>query len=80
MTTNGLEATAVKRTDLARKRKELKAALALAGLTQGMWAAQQGVTPEHLSMVLNGKRESGRLLQELDAFTAKHLARLEEVA
>lgn len=73
MTTNGLETMAVKRSELARKRKELRAALALAGITQGTWAERLGVTPEHLSMVLNGHRESGRLLQEVDAFTAKHL-------
>jgi len=56
-----------------KKRKAFRAALALAGLTQTRWAEQRGVTPEHVSLVLSGKRESNRLMQEVNAFIGKHL-------
>jgi len=56
-----------------RKRKAFKAALALSGMTLGKWADQQDVTPEHVWQVLSGRRESNRLMQEVDAFVAKHL-------
>lgn len=74
--TNPLLTMVHKPTSLARKRKELRAALSLAGLTQKEWARKQGITPEHLSYVMNGHRESERLLQEVDAFIAKHLEKL----
>jgi len=55
-------------------RKQLfKAALALAGLTATQWADREGLTPMHLSMVLNGKRDSLRLNEKIDAFVRKHL-------
>jgi hypothetical protein len=55
-------------------RKQLfKAALAIAGLTAAEWASGEDLTPEHVSMVLNGKRESARLIEKVDAFVRQHL-------
>lgn len=73
MKANPLPTMAPKPTALAKKRKQLRAALALAGLTQEQFARKQDVTPEHLSYVMNGHRESERLMQEVDAFVAKYL-------
>ena len=55
-------------------RKQLfRAALAIKGLTAGQFAATLDVTPEHLSLVLHGKRESKRLTDKIDAFVREHL-------
>lgn len=55
-------------------RKQLfRAALAIAGLTAGQWAEREGLTAMHLSMVLNGKRDSARLGEKIDAFVRTHL-------
>jgi gp16 family phage-associated protein len=55
-------------------RKQLfKAALALDGTTAQEWAESHGITAMHVSMVLNGRRESARLLDKIDAFVAKKL-------
>jgi hypothetical protein len=62
------------------RRKAFRAALALAGTTARAFADQQGVTPEHLSYVLNGQRESRRLMDEVDAFIAKHLPQISVTA
>lgn len=56
-----------------RRRKRFKGALALAGLTMGQWAEQEGVTYGHLYQVLSGKRESMSLLARVDAFSASLL-------
>lgn len=56
-----------------RRRKRFKGALALAGLTMGQWAEQEGVSYGHLYQVLSGKRESGSLLARVDAFSARFL-------
>lgn len=53
---------------------EFKAALARAQMTKTMWARTQGVTVQHLNMVLDGQRESARLLAEARAFVARHLS------
>lgn len=58
---------------MAQRRKEFRAALALAELTQTAWAASHEITPEHVSLVLSGKRESKRLIEKVDAFIAEHL-------
>lgn len=55
-----------------RKRK-FKAALAWAGITQGQWAAQQGVTPSYVSHILTGFMESKTLTDKIDEFTAKQI-------
>lgn len=63
----------IKRTTNDRKRKEFRAALALAGLTLTKWAERQDVTPEHVWQVLSGNRESNRLMQEVDALISEYL-------
>jgi hypothetical protein len=56
-------------------RKQLfRAALAIAGLTAGEWAEQVGITPQWLSIVLNGKDESITLTEKIDAFIVTHMA------
>jgi hypothetical protein len=53
----------------AQKRKNaFRAALALTGRTQAEWARETGVTPPYLSDVVNGKVESRRLTDKIDAF------------
>jgi hypothetical protein len=51
-----------------------KAALAVTEMTAEQFATDEGVTPEHLSYVLNGRRESRSLTEKIDAFIAKHMA------
>jgi hypothetical protein len=50
-----------------------QAALKLAGLTAEEWAIREGITPEHLSVVLNGKRESKTLTDKIDEFARSEL-------
>lgn len=52
------------------RKARFKAALALAGMTQTEWAAQNGITPDHLSMVISEKqlRESRVLEEKIDKF------------
>lgn len=54
--------------NLSRKKAVFRAALALAETTQEVVAPAFGVTPEHLSLVLSGKRESPPLLAKVDRF------------
>lgn len=63
-------------TDLATRRKRFRLALCYAGLTQAEAASELGVGAQHLSLVLNGRRESKRLLETIDAFAAEKLAEL----
>lgn len=53
---------------------EFKAALARAQTTKTRWAQEHGVTVQHLNLVLDGQRESPRLLAEARAFVARHLS------
>lgn len=55
------------------RKKAFTAALVLLGKTHREWAQEQGVTASHLSLVLNGRRESGRLIAQIDAVIAKQL-------
>lgn len=55
------------------RNRQFRAALALAGITQQEWAAQQGLTPGHVSRVLSGERESSRLMDKIDDFIVLHL-------
>lgn len=55
------------------RRRRLDAALKLNGMTRTDFAASVGVAKSHLSMVLNGQRESGRLTAKVDAYIAEHL-------
>ena len=60
-----------------RQRKKLfRAALALDGLTFSRWCEMRGITLQHLSSVLNGKRESARLLAAVDQYADDRLAAL----
>lgn len=56
-----------------RRKKEFKAARALAGVTARQWAKSRNVSFHHLNEVLEGRRESPRLDAELDAFIQKYL-------
>ena len=53
------------------RKKQFKAAIALAGTTIKLWAESQGVTTRHLDEVLLGNRTSERLNAAIDAFIAK---------
>lgn len=55
-------------------------ALVPAGLSMSAWARSQKVTPGHLSQVLNGARDGFALDAKIDAFIAKHLKDLADVA
>lgn len=67
--------------EVIERKKRFKAALALAGMTQKEWAAQQGekqedgkprgVTKTHLNEVLNRNRDSEPLNAAIDAFIEK---------
>jgi hypothetical protein len=52
----------------AQRKKEFMAALALLGETQAEWAIRHGITPGHLSHILCGRRESGRVDGLMDAY------------
>jgi hypothetical protein len=54
--------------EMARRKTLFKAALALNETTQGAWAREQNVHPNHLSQVMAEKRESQRLLDLVDDF------------
>jgi hypothetical protein len=54
--------------EMARRKTLFRAALVLAETTQGEWARQNNVHPNHLSQVLCERRESQRLLDAIDAF------------
>ena len=55
------------------RKAAFKAALALAGTNQREWAAGEGITAGHLSLVLAGERESERLTAKIDAYIARYL-------
>lgn len=50
------------------RKTRFQAALVLTGMTQGTWAAQEGVHRGYLNQVLNGKRQSATLDAKIDAF------------
>lgn len=54
-----------------RRRTRFLKALAATGQNQSAWARSNGVSKTQLSLVLNGKRESGRLAEKIDAFIAE---------
>ncbi len=55
-------------------RKQLfKAALALSGQTAAEWAERNGLTPQWVSLVLNGHEVSLRLSDKMDAFILEQL-------
>lgn len=64
------------RVQKAPRKQQLKAALALAGITLTQFAADNGVTYSHLYAVLNGERESQKLTAAIDAFVARHAPKI----
>lgn len=48
-----------------------RAALALREMNQESWAAQEKITPGHLTHVLNGRYDSEKLTRKIDAFIAE---------
>lgn len=54
------------------RKAAFRAALVLAGKTQGQWAEEHGVSMGHLSEVLHGKRQSQPLTEKIDAFVADY--------
>jgi len=69
------ESTSMAADTVSRKRR-FRSALALAGLTAAEFAGMQGVTPQHVSYVLSGKRTSAVVSDAIDRFiemvTRKH--------
>lgn len=62
------------------RKARFRAALGLARYdSAAAWAREQGLTPGHLSQVLDGKRESRKLTAQIESFIAKHLG-VEKVA
>lgn len=57
----------------SERKKQFKAALALAGLKQKDWLEQQGVSDTHLNAVFKGERDSNRLDQAIDALIQKYI-------
>jgi hypothetical protein len=58
-----------------RRKQLFRAALALSGgMTQEQWAAREGLTPEHVSRVLNGRLVSRSLTERIDAFIREKVA------
>lgn len=62
------------------RKTAFQAALVLARMTQAEFAHREGCSPSHLSLVLDGKRESERITVAIDAFTARHLPQLVSAA
>lgn len=60
-------------TNANQRRKQFKAAVALAGTTVKEWAESKGVTVSHLNQVLRKRRESPRLDGEIDALIEKYV-------
>ena len=58
------------------RKARFQAALILTGMTQGQWAELGGRTRGYVNMVLNGKMQSRKLDQEIDAFVAEVEARV----
>lgn len=55
----------------SQRRDKLKARLRKRGWSQRAAAREAGVSFEHLNRVLNGHRESKRLLKDLEALPAR---------
>lgn len=64
--------TMVRTKGMSRKAR-FRAALALARMTERSWADQEGITRQHLYLVLKGDRISETLTAKIEAFIAKYL-------
>lgn len=51
-------------------------ALAAVEMTQSGWAEAEGYNPNHLSLVLNEKRESKKLIGKIEDFTTRTLRKV----
>lgn len=60
-------------THKASRKQLFRAALSLSGLSAAQWAEREGITPEHLSYVLNDRRESRTLTEKIDQFANETL-------
>jgi hypothetical protein len=58
------------------KTLDLKTRFRMALAATGMAKEVAGVVPEHLSLVINQKRESKRLLEKVEDFTSKTLKKV----
>jgi predicted transcriptional regulator len=65
---------------VTRRKARFLRALAVTGQSQAAWADEVGVSPAHLSFVLNGKRESGKLVGKIDAFIREHQTKQQNAA
>jgi hypothetical protein len=74
-----MNATKRRRKENPRK-AEFRAALALNRETAAAWAKNHNVKPGHLSAVLAGDRDSGRLETEMDAYIADFRSRVSRSA
>lgn len=51
-------------------------ALAAVDMSQGDWAESEGYAPNHVSLVLNEKRESKKLIGKIEDFTTRTLRKV----
>lgn len=56
---------------MTERKARFKAALTRAKKTLKQWAEDEGVTPQHVHMVLSGVRESASLVERIDDFSEK---------
>lgn len=66
--------------ELERRKRLFRSALPLARMTAEQFAAKNEVSESFLSRVLAGKGSSQPLIDRIDAFIAKHLKDLADVA
>jgi hypothetical protein len=57
------------------RKARFHAALALARMNVDQWAAEQGVSANHVYMVLRGSRTSQRLTDAIESFADETLSR-----
>jgi len=55
----------------ARRKQEMKAALAYLGITRAAWCRTNEVDESHLNRFLNGERDSERLGAKVDVLVAE---------
>lgn len=58
--------------DLTGRRREFRAALALAGSTVAAFARELGVSHNHINSVLRGERTSKRITDAVELFVRRH--------
>lgn len=58
---------------VAERKRLFRMALASAGLSMRQWAEAEHLTHGHVSLFINGHRDSAAMDARVDAFIAKHL-------